>query len=185
MVSYDICLSLSGLFHLVWSSLGLSMLLPMILFYFFVWLSNTLYIYIYIYIYTHTYIHTYVCVCVCVCGRHIFFIRSSINGHSGCVSALATVNNASGNIGMHVSYWIMVFSEYTARSGIAGCYDSTVCIVLRGYHSALTRTGVWFESLSGEGPLCTVQQYKASVAPGHALQPCWKWTYFNTPLLRP
>ena len=31
VTSYDICLSLSGLFHLVWNSLGLSMLLQMVL----------------------------------------------------------------------------------------------------------------------------------------------------------
>ena len=63
MILYDICLSLSDLFHLVWLALGSSMLLQMALFhsffYSFLWLSSIpLYIY--------------------------FFIYSSVNGHLGC-----------------------------------------------------------------------------------------------------
>ena len=45
MIPYGICLSLSDLFHLVWSSLGLAMLLQMALFHSFWWLSNMEYIY--------------------------------------------------------------------------------------------------------------------------------------------
>ena len=42
MISYDICLSLSDLFYLLWQSLGPSMLLQMTWFHFFLWLSNIL-----------------------------------------------------------------------------------------------------------------------------------------------
>ena len=83
-----------------------------------------------LYIHTHTHMHTYICVHVCAC--HIFFIHSSINGHSGCFYVLATLSNAAVNIGMQVSYWIMVFSEYMARSGIGGSYDSSVFIFFKG-----------------------------------------------------
>ena len=55
-----------------------------------------------------------------ICMHHIFFIHSSINGHLGWFHVLATVNSAAMNIGLHVSFWIMVFSGYIPSSGIAG-----------------------------------------------------------------
>ena len=48
---------------------------------------------------------------------HIFYIYSSVDEHL-CV--LAIVNNAAVNTGVHVSFWIMVFSRYMPRSEIAG-----------------------------------------------------------------
>ena len=52
----------------------------------------------------------------------IFFICSSDDRHLGCFRALAIVNSAAVNIGVNVSLWITVFSEYMPRSGIAGPY---------------------------------------------------------------
>ena len=56
---------------------------------------------------------------------HIFFIHSSVDGHLGCFHVLAIVNSAAVNIGVHVSFWIMVFSGYMPSSGIAGSYGSS------------------------------------------------------------
>ena len=35
---------------------------------------------------------------------HIFFIHSSIGGHSGCLRVLAIVNSAAVDIGVHVPF---------------------------------------------------------------------------------
>ena len=87
MISYGICLSLSDLIHLVMISLIASMLLQVELFYSFLWLSSIP-----------------LCVCVCVYTHHILFIHSSVNEHLVCFHVLVTVNSASVNIGVHVSF---------------------------------------------------------------------------------
>ena len=54
---------------------------------------------------------------------HIFFIHSSINGYLGCFHVLAILNNAAMDIGMHISFQIILFSRYIPRSGIAESYN--------------------------------------------------------------
>ena len=49
---------------------------------------------------------------------HIFFIQSSISGHLGCFHVLAIVNKAAVNVGIHVSFRVIVFSRYMPRSGL-------------------------------------------------------------------
>ena len=66
---------------------------------------------------------------------HIFFSRSSVDGHLGCFHVLDIVNSAATNIGVHVSFKIMVFSSYTLRNGIAGSYGSSVFSFLRKLHT--------------------------------------------------
>ena len=52
---------------------------------------------------------------------NIFFIHSSVDGHLGCFHVLDIVNRAEKqNTGVHVAFWIMVFSEYMLTSGIIG-----------------------------------------------------------------
>ena len=57
---------------------------------------------------------------------HNFFIYSSVNGHPGCFHVLAIVNSAAVNNGMHVSFSILVSSEYMPKSGIAGSYGGFI-----------------------------------------------------------
>ena len=51
---------------------------------------------------------------------HIFFVHSSVDGHLGCFHVLAVVTIASVDIGVYVSFQIVVFSGCMPRSGIAG-----------------------------------------------------------------
>ena len=50
---------------------------------------------------------------------HNFFTHSPVDGHVGCFYVQATVNSTVMNIGVHVSFLIMVFSGYLFSSGTA------------------------------------------------------------------
>ena len=48
------------------------------------------------------------CVCVCVCVYHVIFTHSSVSGHLDCFHMLGVLNNAEMNIGMDMSFQIIV-----------------------------------------------------------------------------
>ena len=57
---------------------------------------------------------------------HSFFIHSSVDGQLGCFHVLTIVNSDAMNIGVHVSFSILVSSGYMPRSGIAGSYGGFI-----------------------------------------------------------
>ena len=83
---------------------------------------------------------------MCVYTHHIFFIHSSVSGHLGCFCALAVINGAAMNIGVHVSFQIRVSSGYRPRSGVARSYGNSIFSFLRKLQIALHSgcTGVHF-----------------------------------------
>ena len=67
--------------------------------------------------------------------HHNFFIHSSVDEYLGCFHVLAIVNIAAMNNGIHVSFSILVFSEYMPTSGIAGSYGGFITSFLRTLHT--------------------------------------------------
>ena len=66
---------------------------------------------------------------------HSFFICSSVNGHLGYSHVLAIVNRVTMNIGIHVSFRIVVFLGYMPSSGVAGSYGRFIPSFLRNLHT--------------------------------------------------
>ena len=65
---------------------------------------------------------------------HNFFIHSSVDGHVGYFHVLTIVNSAV-NIGVHVSFSVLVSSGYISRSGIAKSYGGYIPSFLNNLHT--------------------------------------------------
>ena len=59
---------------------------------------------------------------------HTFFIHSSVYEHLGCFHVLDITNITALNIEVHVSFQIMLFSQYMPSSGITGSYVSLLLL---------------------------------------------------------
>ena len=109
--------------------------------------------------YSIVYIYTY----------HIFFIHSSVNGHVVCFHVLAIVNSAAMQIGVHVSFWIIVFSGCIPRSRISGSYGISYLFSYLFHIYGISHLFLFFE----ETPFCFSQWLYQFTFPTAVLPFCW------------
>ena len=92
-------------------------------------------------------------------------MHSSVDGHLGCFHALAIFTM---NIGVHVSFSILVYSGYMPRSGIAGSHDGFIPSFLRNPHTVFHSGWINLYSHRGAEFLMTGSQDSAEAEPSGA-----------------
>ena len=76
---------------------------------------------------------------------YLIFIHSCVSRHLGCFHVVAIVNSAAMNNGIHVSFSILVSSEYMPRSGIGGSYGGFREKAMAPHSSTLAWKIPWME----------------------------------------
>ena len=71
---------------------------------------------------------------MCIYIHHVVFVHSFVDGHSGCLHVLATVNSAV-NTGVRGNFSNCGFLWVHAWCGIAVSYGSSIFSFLRNFHS--------------------------------------------------
>ena len=62
---------------------------------------------------------------LCTCTHSVTLsLQSSADERLGCFHVLSIVNSAAMDIGVHVSFQILVSSKYVSRNGIAVSYST-------------------------------------------------------------
>ena len=77
---------------------------------------------------------------------HSFFIHSSADGHLGCFHVLTIVNSDAVNIGVHMSFSVLISSGYMPRIGIAESYGGFIPSFLRILHTIFHSGCISFHS---------------------------------------